>query len=57
MAKFAGVRNFFAGQGDLTSPYFVYGKETQRGAAEKGPPLERFDIFQTRPKLSQNNSV
>ena len=51
MAKFVGARDFFAGQGDLTPLYFVYGKETQRGAAEKGSPLERFDIFQTRPSL------
>ena len=45
MAKCAAARDFFAGQGDLTTPYFVYCKENQRGTAEKDPSLGRFDIF------------
>ncbi|MCI9512328.1 MAG: hypothetical protein HFG13_08070 [Oscillibacter sp.] len=31
------VERFFADQGDLTPPYFVYGRENQHGAAEKAP--------------------
>ena len=29
----------------------MYGKENQRGVAEKDPPFGRFDIFQTWPKV------
>ncbi|WP_457790571.1 hypothetical protein [Anaeromassilibacillus sp. SJQ-5] len=43
------ARDFFVNQGDLTLPYFMYGKENQRRVAEKDPPLGRFDIYQTRP--------
>ncbi|MEY8260408.1 hypothetical protein AALA80_08660 [Oscillospiraceae bacterium 50-60] len=50
MAKCAAAGDFFAGQGDLTTPYFVYCKENQRGTAEKDPSLGRFDIFQTWAK-------
>ena len=51
MAKCTTARDFFANQGGLTLPYFVYGKENQRKVAEKDPPFGRFDIFQTRPRL------
>jgi hypothetical protein len=49
MANRTRARAFFAHQGSLTLPYFVYGKESQREAAEKDPPFGRFDIFQARP--------
>ena len=50
MAECSKARDFFANQGGLTQPYFVYGKENQRRAAKKGPSFGRFDIFQTRPR-------
>lgn len=34
-AKCSTARVFFADQGNLKPPYFIYGKEHQRGAAEK----------------------
>ena len=52
MVKCSTVRDFLAGQGDLTPPYSVYGKENQRRAAEKGPLPWRFALFQTRPNHS-----
>ena len=47
----AQAADFFVNQGDLTQAYFVYGKENQRRMMKKDPPLERFDIFQTRPRV------
>ncbi|MEY8259434.1 hypothetical protein AALA80_03720 [Oscillospiraceae bacterium 50-60] len=49
--KMFSDERFFADQGDLTLAYFVYGKENQRGAAEKYPSLGRLAIFQTWPNL------
>ncbi len=33
----------------MTQPYFVYGRESQRRAAENDPPFGRFGLFPTRP--------
>ena len=52
MAECPAAKDFFADQGDLTPPYFVYGKENQRGVAEKEPLFGRFDIFQTWPNAA-----
>ena len=52
MAECPTARDVFANQGDLTPPYFVYGKENQRGVAEKDPSFGRFDIFQTWPRVA-----
>lgn len=49
MAECPAARDLFANQDDLTPPYVVYGREDQRGAAEKAPPIGRFDAFQTGP--------